>query len=167
MMRNPHTRSFSDTVLVWLSFYYISLLKPENDVIAAIGTKEDDTFIPLIQTGAIHANALDYNALQVVFILNPDDFEDGETMLYFRAKPAEGDYDWFEIDGNENCLRLTKADGKLNIKVLPEYSLEITNVSVVGNDNPKVGDIVDVSINVKNNGDKEVNSYFTVMSYDQ
>lgn len=37
---------------------------------------------------------------------------------------------------------------------------------VVGNDNPKVGDIVDVSINVKNNGDKEVNSYFTVMFYE-
>ncbi|MGM9854471.1 MAG: hypothetical protein ACI31B_01885 [Muribaculaceae bacterium] len=39
-------------------------------------------------------------------------------------------------------------------------------MSVVGNDNPKVGDIVDVSINVKNNGDKEVNSYFTVMFYE-
>ncbi len=153
-------------VQVQFSFYYYSLLKPENDVIAAIGTKEGDTFIPLIQTGAMHFHMHDEQALQVVFTLNPDDFEDGETMLYFRAKPAEGDYDWFEIDGDENCLRLTKADGKLNIKVLPEYSLEITDVSVVGNDNPKVGDIVDVSINVKNNGDKEVNSYFKVMFYE-
>ncbi|MGN1375524.1 MAG: C10 family peptidase [Prevotella sp.] len=145
---------------------YECLTQPKNKIIAAIGTKEGDVFTPLMISDAKDADQDSEIFPSFNFNIDPSSVSDGETIFYFRAKPAQGNYDWFTIESDNICLRVVKEAGNLTLTKLPEKKIEITDVITEDDQVPAVGENKNFYIKVKNNDTQELNTYVDILFYE-
>ncbi|MDD7692522.1 MAG: C10 family peptidase [Prevotella sp.] len=145
---------------------YESLSQPKNKIIVALGTKEGDMFTPFLKSNEIEVDQDGDVLTNIEFMIDPNSVSEGETIFYFRAKPAEGDFDWFTLGSDDNCIRVVKEAGEISLSMLPEKKIEITEVYTEDNQTPKVDENKKFSIKIKNNDTKELNTYVDVIFYE-
>lgn len=151
---------------VTFQIYYESLGKPQNTIVAAIGTIDGGAFNPLYVSDPFGVDQNSADCPKVSFIIDPESLAEGETSLYLRAKPADGDYDWFTVANDDDVyLRVTKSAEGVSFKMMPEINIEITDVYAEDNPTPTVDQTNIYCIKVKNNGDNEINSYVDILFY--
>ena len=102
---------FKKIVSIYVS--YDSLSQPKNKIIVALGTKEGDIFTPFLISNEKEVDQDGDVLTNIEFMIDPNSVSEGETIFYFRAKPAEGDYDWFTLGSDDICLRVLNPNRPL------------------------------------------------------
>ncbi|MGM9842774.1 MAG: C10 family peptidase [Muribaculaceae bacterium] len=150
---------------VTFQLFYECLENPKNTIVGALGTVDGDVFTPLYISNTVEADQNSVDFAKIDFIIDPESLPDGESILYLRAKPANGDYDWFTLASDDVYLCVSKSAEGMSLRMMPEINIEITDVFTEDNQAPAVEKKSNFYLKVKNNGDNEINSYVDVVFY--